>query len=337
MNINELLQPVTAEQPCGDNLEYDAQFQEMEQAMQGKAEQQFGETIIPAEPADWAKVEKLATKLLERSKDLRIMLPLAQAWTIRHGIIGYADAMTLIVEAVKRFWTGLYPTLEEFGESDPFYRVNALAGLGDRSELTSALRNSLLLRRLGDEISFREAIALLDGSKVDSVEFPGGKTRLIDELSQGDASEIVALHTLQQHLTTLRQVITEHLDHSAVPEMEQLEKQINLLASFSQEYPASTDQAPLPEVAVDSTQNAHRSTSSPAVMDWRTVELASRADVHLALDKAKAYFAHYEPSHPAPMMIERVQRLIELDFMDIVRDLAPDGVHQLQNIFGRRD
>ncbi len=42
MNINELLQPVTAEQPCGDNLEYDAQFQEMEQAMQGKAEQQFG-------------------------------------------------------------------------------------------------------------------------------------------------------------------------------------------------------------------------------------------------------------------------------------------------------
>jgi type VI secretion system protein ImpA len=36
-----------SEQPCGENLEYDADFQAMEQAMQGKAEQQFGDTIIP--------------------------------------------------------------------------------------------------------------------------------------------------------------------------------------------------------------------------------------------------------------------------------------------------
>jgi type VI secretion system protein ImpA len=45
----------------------------------------------------------------------------------------------------------------------------------------------------------------------------------------------------------------------------------------------------------------------------------------------------YEPSHPAPLMIERVQRLSELNFMDIIRDLAPDGVNQLDNIFGRRE
>jgi len=36
-------------------------------------------------------------------------------------------------------------------------------------------------------------------------------------------------------------------------------------------------------------------------------------------------------------MIERVQRMVELDFMEIIRDLAPDGVHQLETLFGRRD
>ena len=36
-------------------------------------------------------------------------------------------------------------------------------------------------------------------------------------------------------------------------------------------------------------------------------------------------------------MIERVQKLAELDFMEIIRDLAPDGVHQMETIFGRRD
>jgi len=55
------------------------------------------------------------------------------------------------------------------------------------------------------------------------------------------------------------------------------------------------------------------------------------------LEKVKHYFTLHEPSHPAPLMIDRVQRMIDLDFMDIIRDLAPDGVHQLENIFGRRD
>jgi type VI secretion system protein ImpA len=36
-------------------------------------------------------------------------------------------------------------------------------------------------------------------------------------------------------------------------------------------------------------------------------------------------------------MIDRVQRLITLDFMQIVRDLAPDGLNQLETILGRPD
>ena len=79
MNIDALLTPVSSEQPCGENLEYDADYMAMEQACAGKAEQQFGDTIIPAEPADWNKVEQLALSLLERSKDLRVMLALTRA------------------------------------------------------------------------------------------------------------------------------------------------------------------------------------------------------------------------------------------------------------------
>ncbi len=65
--------------------EYDADFLAMEQASRGKAEQQFGSTIIPAEPADWNRVEKLATSLLERTKDIRVMLALTHAWTRRRS------------------------------------------------------------------------------------------------------------------------------------------------------------------------------------------------------------------------------------------------------------
>lgn len=57
----------------------------MGQASQGKAEQQFGDTIIPAEPADWNTVEKLATSLLGRTKDLRVMLALTHARRVVAG------------------------------------------------------------------------------------------------------------------------------------------------------------------------------------------------------------------------------------------------------------
>lgn len=51
----------------------------MARAATGKAEQQFGSTIIPEEAPDWVQVERLATSLLARTKDLRVMLYLTRA------------------------------------------------------------------------------------------------------------------------------------------------------------------------------------------------------------------------------------------------------------------
>ncbi|MDC4408324.1 type VI secretion system ImpA family N-terminal domain-containing protein, partial [Acinetobacter baumannii] len=93
MNIDEFLAPISPDNPCGEAQEYDAECQAMRQASQGKAEQQFGDTIIPAGPADWNTVEKLATSLLGRTKDLRVMLALTHAWTRRRGLAGYADGL----------------------------------------------------------------------------------------------------------------------------------------------------------------------------------------------------------------------------------------------------
>ena len=112
MNIEEFLAPISPDNPCGENLEYDADFQAMNQASLGKAEQQFGDTIIPAEPADWNTVEKYATSLLTRTKDLRVLLALTHAWTRRRGLAGYADGLLLVQEAIARYWEPLYPLLE---------------------------------------------------------------------------------------------------------------------------------------------------------------------------------------------------------------------------------
>ena len=234
MNIDEFLAPISPDNPCGENLEYDADFQAMGQASQGKAEQQFGDTIIPAEPADWNTVERLATSLLGRTKDLRVMLALTHAWTRRRGLAGYADGLLLVQEALSRYWEQLYPLLEEYGETDPFYRINALAGLSDKSDLTVAVRNASLLRSNGDEISLRDAQALLDGSKTECPDYPGGRPRLIDELARGDQPGTEAVIVINERLLAIRELLTGYLGESGVPEMEQLLKTVGQVSSACQ-------------------------------------------------------------------------------------------------------
>lgn len=336
MNIDALLAPVSSDNPCGDNLEYHADYQAMEQASTGKAEQQFGETIIPAESADWNKVEKLAIDLLSRSKDLRVMLALTHAWTELKGLPGYAQGLKLIEQALLLYWEPLWPRLEEYGEQDPFYRINAVALLGDKSALSSAVRQSWLLRYASDGITLRDAAALCDGSKTEVADYPGGLPRLTDELARGEQPGIEAVLQISERLQTITETLTEQLGEAAVPELSQLRRQIAMIAERCQATDLSTLQPaavtePPPEPSVAAPAAAVRTA------DWRSVQLSSRADAQLMLEKVKHYFAQHEPSHPAPLMIDRVQRLIELDFMDIIRDLAPDGVHQLENIFGRRD
>jgi type VI secretion system protein ImpA len=338
INIEELLAPVSNDHPCGENLEYHADYQAMEQASAGKAEQQFGDTIIPAEAADWNRVEKLATELLSRSKDLRVILALTQAWANLQGLPGYAQGLKLIEQALLLYWEPLWPRLEEDGEQDPFYRINALAVLGDQSSLTAAVRQAWLLRHASDGIILRDAAALCDGSKAEIADYPGGMARLRDELAQPGQPAAEAVLSINARLQAIHDILVERLDETAAPDMAQLQKSFALLAGLAQP-------AELGAIQPDSAGDQAGDESSPAVAsgatrnapDWRSAQLGTRADAQLMLEKVKQYFSQHEPSHPAPLMIDRVQRLIELDFMDIIRDLAPDGVHQLENIFGRRN
>ncbi|KGT95220.1 hypothetical protein NG99_04115 [Erwinia typographi] len=337
MNIDALLAPISSDKPCGDNLEYDADYMAMEQACAGKAEQQFGDTIIPAEPADWNKVERLASGLLSRTKDIRVMLALTRAWTQLKGLPGYAAGLELLKQSLLLYWEPIWPVLEEDGERDPFFRVNALAALGDKSALTTAVRQTSLIRSASDEISLRDACALLDGSKTECPEYPGGRARLTDELARSGQPGVEAIVAISERLQTIHDTLVEHLGETGVPEMQQLQKTVMTVVQACD----VTDLAALIPAMASASEQPHQEVPAARTVrtetDWRTVQPGSRSDAQLMLEKVKQYFVQHEPSHPAPLMIERVQRMIELDFMDIIRDLAPDGVHQLENIFGRRD
>jgi type VI secretion system protein ImpA len=52
------------------------------------------------------------------------------------------------------------------------------------------------------------------------------------------------------------------------------------------------------------------------------------------LDRICGYYARNEPSSPIPLLLRRARRLVTMDFVDIVRDLAPDALAQVEALRG---
>src|SRR5262245_56763453 len=120
VQLEPLLAPVSAENPCGADLEYgDPAFAELERSVQGKPEQQIGNTVVPAADPEWKLVERQATQLLGRTKDLRVSVHLANALLRVHGLRGFADGLGLLGKLVESYWDGLHPRLDPDDGNDP--------------------------------------------------------------------------------------------------------------------------------------------------------------------------------------------------------------------------
>jgi type VI secretion system protein ImpA len=52
------------------------------------------------------------------------------------------------------------------------------------------------------------------------------------------------------------------------------------------------------------------------------------------LDDICIYYSKHEPSSPVPLLLRRAHRLVGADFLDLLKDLAPSGLSEIQVISG---
>jgi type VI secretion system protein ImpA len=70
--------------------------------------------------------------------------------------------------------------------------------------------------------------------------------------------------------------------------------------------------------------------------DAQPGRLRNRADARRALESVCEFLERTEPAHPAPLLIRRAARLLDLSFLDIIRDIAPEAAGQIENLGGLR-
>jgi type VI secretion system protein ImpA len=338
--IERLLAPVDADSRCGPDLEYDADFLLLQQCAAGRPEQQYGAAVIAEETPDWVEVERAAQSLLMRTRDLRIAAPLVRAWIAGRGLDGYADGLALVQRWLADYWDELHPALAVDGEPDPVPRMNALAEIVGGHACARAAQDEML----ADNLTVRDAEDLLDGHHSDAGRYPGGAERLKHEmqrLSGERAREWLVVNAVLDSLDAIRATVAARIGGQWLPEPSRVER---VLRRIRDQVPArlaprpvDTDEAESNRAATfadDAQTEGASGTRSRAADAWRDAEFTNRGDVGLALEKMCRYFDEHEMGHPAPLLLRRVQRLLTLDFYELVRDIAPEALQQVELLSG---
>jgi len=343
IDVEALLKEVSADAPCGDNLEYDPGYGELERLCAGKPEQQFGDTIIPAEEPDWAAVKRQAVALAERTKDLRVAATLVRALVQTHGYVGLCDAAALIRGYVEKYWATVHPQLDPDDGNDPTLRVNTLVSLCDADTTVRMLKRAPLVssRSLGRFSLFDWAIAHGELPAPAGMESPPAAASIEGAFQDADLEELKATHAAVvaaiEHVQKIESEVTTQVGAASaasllplVAVLKDAEKILTPQLARRGVSPGGKEQAKEEAGAAAGTA----AVAGPAAAFAVDGEIRSRDDVIRVLDRICEYYERHEPSSPLPMLLRRAKRLATMSFLDILRELAPDGVAQAEALGG---
>lgn len=331
--VDALLAPISEALPCGDDLGYDPAFTALETSAQGKPEQQFGDTVIPAVEPDWRSVSEQAEALLARTKDLRPAMLLLRAATRLQGVTGFNIGLQLLGSLLDRFWEGIHPKLDADDHNDPTMRLNALAPLADEGMVVRDLYDAQVCMtpgvgpiRVRDIAIAHNVLAVSAGTAtLSQAQVHGGL-----EAVHADHPEVLqALRNVSTHVSRLQAVIVERTGRADALDLAPLrsigallEQACNAVAGTPME--AAADSAIAEPVAGAARPAAARG------------EIQSRQDALATLDRVIRYLEQAEPGNPAPLLIQRAKRLIGVSFYDIMADLAPNAMDTIETVTGKR-
>jgi type VI secretion system protein ImpA len=326
--VDTWLEPL-AGSSCGEDLEYDDEFREMEKAAAGRPPSQFE---VNGVPPDWRAVLNHAQALFERTRDLRVAIYWSRAKLRTEGAATLEDGLRLVHGLLDRYWDDLHPRLDD---GDAYARINALIDMSSPGGLLGDLRESLVIndRAIG-ELRGRDVEVTLGLLEPRSGESPPGRGQVEEMLRAATLAHpelrdfpAAALSRLEQ----LQQLMRDRVGYAAAPEFKSL---LAALSGLRDLIPAAEGQAR----AVDSTaaggETFAPSGSPRSSRSGLTGAIDSRADAMRAIDMVCEYLERTEPTNPAQLLLRRARKLVNKNFVELVRELAPESLGEVARVMG---
>jgi type VI secretion system protein ImpA len=352
MDDTSLLAPISAEAPCGPDLEYDAAFLALEHSLDSSYTSRAVGPEGDSQGPEWKGIADQAKTLLGRSHDLRVAVTLTKAWLNLQGLAGLARGLSLLQQLLSLRWGSVHPQIGAQGDTDGLMRVNALRGLCDAQSVLAPLRSATLLRARGlPGLCLRDLELAMSGKQPE----PGQPDTTVVEASfigcdlDDLALALKVASDAQAAASALEQLFREH-NTPAVLRLTELSAQLDAIESQlgprvrARRAALAVQDAPDESAAPtgnghdsNGTDSAHAAAGSElrrAAASGHAGPATSRAEVLRELDRLCAYYDQHEPASPVPMLLRRAKRLASMSFIELVRELAPGGIAEIETLRG---
>lgn len=335
LDIPALLEPISAGQPCGPDLdlEGDPDFMQAVARIEG---------VMPAsyftrdeegrqQPFDRASIDftaeiKTVTGLLDRSRDLRLLTLFTRLSALNRDLAGMASGVGAVAALLGSRWADVNPRGED---GDYGLRSAVLQALDDMAAVVLPLQHIPLAesRRFGS-ISFRSVMVAqgeATSSEGEAIDRPGIDRTLaecdLDDLRAKNA----AIATILDAASSIYATMVSEASFEETVKLERLTALARRIAALlgpaleardpGAARPASDSVAAPGDAAPDPRETMPSATATA---------VTTMAGAAAALGAVGRYLAAFEPSNPAEVLVRQTRSLVGKSFLDVLRILVPN-------------
>lgn len=326
MDVEELLAPVSEEEPVGPDLAYDAERGTIEQAFDSSVSIDTSGDAAAAAEIDWRPVIGMIEQQSTRTKDVWLAVYLCRAGA-RSGRLALVETGALYLAGLlEQYWDKVHPQLEEYGFQGRKGPCESLTRRGEflaPFERTPLLEHSRLGRFSGADFErFRAGAEAADGYGLFRAALADTPEETLTEIIGRLEAILAAFKRADAVLTANAEGDTGANFQPTYDLIAQMKKAVQSFTSA----PAA-EEAEAGETAVAAGPDAG-SGGGPRIAG----RVESREDVVKALDAIADYYRRREPTSPVPAALQRVREWVNLDFLALLEDIAPNSLDEAKRV-----
>lgn len=321
IELATIAEPLGDEQPCGPDLdmEFDLDFMNFVAEIDGTIPTRY----FGWDPAalDFQKYYDLIGEFLQRTRDIRILVPLAKLRILQSDIAGFAETLEAIHTLLRERWNDVHPQPAEFLDLS----MGQLSTLDDMPNVVLPLQHATLVRsRRAGAITFRKwQLANGEVTPREGEETIDGDA-LRSGLGEAEPDELIrvrdTLVRAREAISGIRKICIEEAGFDHAPTFERLpptlDAMIAMIESVTGGGAEDADETGIPAEA--------EGAGGMVVVRLPAGAVSSREEAVEAMHVAARYFALKEPSSPVPILLREAQSAATKSFYELVNDMLPD-------------
>lgn len=324
--FKSLDQPVSAEQPCGIDLDSDPAMQAFLTMAEGALPASFRE-FDRKEFDDKGNLERIET-FLTRSRDLRLLVLAAKTFALTENLDGFFECLDRSTAMLENNWDDVHPRAVG---GDYALRTAYLQSFDDRPTIILPLQSAPLVKdkKLGS-IAYRAFLVARKPAMARPGETVADESTLRDAFGRFEPiDELVSLRDkfkkASDNLQKLRSLFVSKASYEAAPQFE-------LLPAFLQDVEAYlsgviADRLPSNvEAPASQDDGATAGATEPGTLasDIPAGDIGNIREVSDALQAVENYFSAVEPSSPSKLLVRQAHQLVGKSFVEAMIVLAPE-------------